>query len=163
MTSGRTHSIIQLITVAIVTFSIPAAVFAAGPWRIVVDAGAYTLPDDELAIAQQRFFIDHIAGGVSIETRWLTEWRFALDVSRHNSSPYPVTTYADPYGASGLTFTPQMYTYVWSVQIGSRLNKRVVSTIPVCRPCLCCPAVQFGFAMARCEPRGIWHGRHGRH
>ena len=52
-------------------------------------------------------------GGASVETHWMFSWRLALDVSRFDAQPIPVTTYEDPYGESGVTFTPRMYNYAW--------------------------------------------------
>ena len=125
------HATLALTTAILV---LAAQECLAAPWRLAVDIGGYQLPEDEFRLLPDGIFVDHLAAGVSVETYWLFSWRLALDVSRYDQEPQPVTTYADPYGSSGLTFTPRMYSYVWSLQIGFRGPGRVWSPFVLVGP-----------------------------
>jgi hypothetical protein len=106
----------------------------AAPWRVAADIGGYELPEDDFMLLPEGFFVDHIASGLSVETNWFLAWRLAMDVSRYDAEPLLTTTYSDPYGESGVTYTPRMYSYVWSLQVGLRGPGSVVSPFLLAGP-----------------------------
>lgn len=122
------------LAIAVVLVLLATTECFAAPWRLSADLGTYDLPEDEFRGLPDGLFVEHLAGGISVETHWHFAWRLALDVSRYDMEPQPVTTYSDPYGASGITFTPRMYSYVWSVQVGVRGSGRIWSPFLLAGP-----------------------------